>query len=463
MANQLAGLPCVVAIALSTTLPAQVTWWQVPTTTAPGASFATAVAEAPGGRMLQFGGYDSVRGWNNETWLFDGTAWQQAPTPTGMANRSGHKLAFDLVRQRTVLFGGNNSNSLAETWEWDGALWTRITPAQSPSPRTHSAMAFDLARNRMVVYGGSSVFNANLGDTWEYDGQTWIPIATNAQPGRRHGHGLAYDLGRNRIVMFGGENGTPFNDTWEYDGVDWTLRTPANAPSPRLHFGMTYDWSRAVTVVAGGALNIYTGETGDTWEWDGTDWNQRTPLSTVPARRNAAMTFLLSWNRSVLWGGGVGSNGVAVVNETWTYGGAAQATVTSRGQGCAGSAGVPSLAAANGQLPWLGSTWGASVTALPPTSAAVFVIGVDDASWNGAPLPLELSVFGMPGCHLQVRPDLALLVLGSNGSATLPIPLPANLVLLGVTFHLQAGSLDPLANAGGMTVSNALRATLGGR
>src|SRR4051795_9917868 len=59
---------------------------------------------------------------------------------TGPSARSGACAAYDSVRQRLVLFGGNGAP--ADTWEWDGTVWSQRATV-GPSARTHAAMAFD--------------------------------------------------------------------------------------------------------------------------------------------------------------------------------------------------------------------------------------------------------------------------------------------------------------------------------
>src|SRR5262249_3881072 len=96
-----------------------------------------------------------------DTCEWGGTSW----APRGPANppsaRDGHALAYDLARGRTVLFGGVISSVLssvllADTWEWDGVNWTQRFPAQSPPARAGHALASDVIRNRTVLFGGAS-------------------------------------------------------------------------------------------------------------------------------------------------------------------------------------------------------------------------------------------------------------------------------------------------------------------
>src|SRR5262252_8825081 len=101
--------------------------------------------------------------------------WENRSTSAGA--RYGLALAFDLIRGRTVLFGGSNrSAQFADTWEWDGTIWTHRLPASTPPARVLHAMAYDLARGRTVLFGGDVFQNGvdvPLADTWEWDGANW--------------------------------------------------------------------------------------------------------------------------------------------------------------------------------------------------------------------------------------------------------------------------------------------------
>src|SRR5262249_55187955 len=64
------------------------------------------------------------------------------------AQRTAAAIAYDIARDRVVLFGGADPLSVLsnETWEWNGAGWIRMTPPQAPSMRAGAAMAYDAAR-----------------------------------------------------------------------------------------------------------------------------------------------------------------------------------------------------------------------------------------------------------------------------------------------------------------------------
>jgi hypothetical protein len=128
---------------------------------------------------------------------------------------------------------------------------------------------------------------------------------------------MAYDSRRGVSVLFGGFDNARDNETWEWDGTNWSQKSPANAPSPREGPAMAYDSARGVTVLFGGftAGNVRNGET---WEWDGTNWTQRMPASSPSPRADTGMAFDSVRGVTVLFGGDTGG----ASDETWEWDGA---------------------------------------------------------------------------------------------------------------------------------------------
>ena len=86
----------------------------------------------------------------------------------------------------------------------------------------------------------------------------------------------------------------------------------------------------------------------------------------------------------------------------------------------------------------------------------------DTYALNGTlPLPLDLSGFGLTGCTLFIDPAANAFLIGAGGIATWNLVIPANNAFLGITFFNQGFSLDPAANAAGLTTSNAARGVVG--
>ncbi|MBL8880431.1 MAG: immunoglobulin domain-containing protein [Phycisphaerales bacterium] len=264
-------------------------------------------------RVVLYGGFDATTTSLSDTWEWDGISWALRST-TGL-QRAHITLAYDVLRQRTVFFGGEDvgdNQGHPETWTWDGNQWT---PGANGSHRHSHAMVFDPLRSETVVFGGNHN-GAALGDTWVWDGSQWTPRSPGTSPHVRDGHAMAYDSDRGVIVLFGGREGaTRLGDTWEWNGTDWTQRSPINSPSPRNGHAMAYDAVRHRVVLFGG----YDGQNlGDTWEFDSAanTWTHRMLAAAPVGRYGHSLVFDSARNRLVLFGG-TPNEGTTVLNDTW--------------------------------------------------------------------------------------------------------------------------------------------------
>lgn len=185
--------------------------------------------------LLLFGGNGNgtVLG---DTWIFDGNTWKRQQTDKSPLARAGAKLAFDSQRETTVLFGGAMADRkfiipLGDTWLWDGSAWQQATPAVSPAPRNGMCMVYDASRQVILLFGGYSS-NGFFGDTWGWSGATWNALQPAHSPAPRTGAAMVYNPTSQQVVLFGGQTATgAANDTWAWDGRDWAeIETQARPP-----------------------------------------------------------------------------------------------------------------------------------------------------------------------------------------------------------------------------------------
>lgn len=359
--------------------------WEVATTTAgPAARFNGAMTYDPAReQVLVYGGATSSGGSPQvqaDTWIWDGTRWRRYDR-AGPGPRNWHRMTYDPVRERVILFGGLThalgldrlpppDNTL---WAWTGDAWAPLAPAttgtSAPSARYGHVMTYELSPPRVIVAGGYDASTGRrLTDTWSWDGHQWSRLATTSAPSNLFGSG--FDGRRQRAVAWGGPQifatalyawagdrwveatnfrrppagyggltvhdttrrrtlvlgraapGAPW-DTWAWDGVAWSVTSTTGPAEPTPPSGMSavYDEARAQVVVLSGS---------ETWLYDGARWT-RAPGRSPPPRTSAAMTYDAARAQVVVFGGrGPGALDPAW-GDTWVWDGVAWTEVAGAG------------------------------------------------------------------------------------------------------------------------------------
>ena len=121
-----------------------------------------------GARTILFGGLALDGSSPEDTWSWDGNDWVQiaefGPSPrfeAALASTQDGSL---------ILYGGVDNvvqgkpAILADTWEFDGKRWTQRQDI-GPGPLREATIAFDSLRGRVVLFGGQTP--APDGTTWE--------------------------------------------------------------------------------------------------------------------------------------------------------------------------------------------------------------------------------------------------------------------------------------------------------
>lgn len=397
-------------------------WSEVVSSPSPPARVLASLAYDPArGRTVLFGGFSAGSVDLADTWEWSGTGWtDKTPAAGSPPARDQHRMAYDPLRGKVVLFGGataGGSPLFADTWEWDGDAWAQVPTPSGPAARFSHGMAFDTVRQRVVVFGGQGV-GRWFADTFELAGTVWISAAAGGDvPSSRGQFGYAFDTARGRAVLFGGAGDSASGDTYEQvsgptsgtplalsvsptvlttAGVtaaleasvadtfgpavrfQWTRTaegagsgtlvspdratptfTPASGgdvsfavtasyqdgpaavagltlfssastrfprqwidrgssgPGVRSYAAMAYDALRQRVVLFGG-LDVNSNPVAETWEWDGTVWRKRLPAASPGPRFYHSMSYDAGRGRVVLFGGQLGGS---YLDETWEWDG----------------------------------------------------------------------------------------------------------------------------------------------
>ncbi len=266
-------------------------------------------------RMVLFGGNPLLH-LQPETWERTKGNWRQI---TGINKNPEYfvdfTMAYDPIREMTVLFGGafNPEHSGSrETWIYDGIQWTEQGQPYPYDSLFYSAMVFEPSTGRIIRFGGthsSDVTNFMLA----WDGSWQTLNIEGAIPGERSGHAMAYDESLDRIVLFGGlrRYEFPANDTWEWDGAVWEKKTPVDPPAARFFHAMAYHPGLGQTVMFGG--RTADGLTDECWTWDGVVWTLL-ELPGPEAREHFGMAYDPD-NQCMVVFGGMGNR--TILGDTW--------------------------------------------------------------------------------------------------------------------------------------------------
>lgn len=411
-------------------------------------------------RTLMFGGNVT-----NEFWSLSGGAWTQLTPAVLPGARRYQAISTDTLTGEVWMYGGqdtSSSNALDETWLWNGSAWQLLAPANSAGGHAFHGMAYDMARGVSVVFGGRrNLFNPNqvLSETWEFASGTWTQRFPVTSPPALLDPAVSYHPALGQVMLFGGEdaNGQGSDRTWLFDGTDWTeINTTGVRPSPRTQARLVPILSRNIAVLFGGRDAVTFDILNDTWEHDGTSWRQVTNVygGIYPPRSNFGVAHDLVRDRIVAFGGKTANQ--ALRNDTWEYG----AQWQPYGNGCAGSAGVPVFTGVD--LPRLGATATATIDNVPPAIPFAFVaVGLSRTQWAFGSLPALLTGFGMPGCRTYTSADLLAYAPATAGVATWSWNVPLQPLFVGEPFYLQGITFDPGINALGLAVSNASTLVIG--
>lgn len=241
----------------------------------PGRSMAAIAYDASVQNAVMFGGNSSPTSDIpptgdtplGDTWTNTSGTWANTGV-SGPLAREGAAMVYDVLHTNTVLFGGYaGGTSFRDTWIWNGSAWNQQSPANFPSARYLHSMVFDSTRNQVLMFGGVNGSGVYMNDTWTWDGTNWTQRTPPNRPSARCAFAMVYDAVHGRVVLSGGlGGGGALNDTWVWDGVNWTELTPATSPTIRYGAAAAFVSSPIAQFLLFGGNNG-TSNLNDTWVW----------------------------------------------------------------------------------------------------------------------------------------------------------------------------------------------------
>lgn len=129
------------------------------------------------------------------------------------------------------------------------------------------------------------------------------------------------------------------------------------------------------------------------------------------------------------------------------------------GPGCAGSLPVSTNTAV--AMPRVGQTMTIQFDNSPLNLGLMFLGFSNALSPTLGPLPIDLTLLGMPNCSARVDPEMSFFMLGASAVMQTSIQVPNDPVFACLPFYTQAFVFDTPANAFGGVVSDAAAAVIG--
>lgn len=220
---------------------------------------------------------------NGAVWALSLTgppAWARLIVSGGPGPREGCSATYDPVRDRLLVFGGNDGERFAghfrsDLWALslnDPPRWALLLPdlAGPPGLADHVAV-YDPSHDRLLVYGGGQGFSYFSGDVWEVslaEVPKWRRIEpTGVRPPGRSGHTAVLDAERERLLVFSGISKD--NAVWEFGlrNSQWRqMELSGPLPARREHHSAAFDPIGRRMIIVGGSASY--GQTGRTWILD---------------------------------------------------------------------------------------------------------------------------------------------------------------------------------------------------
>ena len=250
-------------------------------------------------------------------------------------NRLGHRMFYDPVGERVMLYGGANWDSgytfYDDLWEYDydDGLWYEVETSNKPDARFNAMVTYIPERHEVFMYGGMTSRD-RVSDTWILNLETmaWTELAPTDKPSPRSDSSISYDPENDVVILFSGyrRDEVKTQQTWIYsfEEKNWVELFPENPPLHQYGHYMVYvpengqhlmypgHWS----VVEGGATTQH-GFGGDIWEYQYPEnkWIEYSSDSGPTGRYWGNVVYDQDRNRIVLFGG----HGSREYDDTWSY------------------------------------------------------------------------------------------------------------------------------------------------
>ena len=139
-------------------------------------------------KVILFGGTTDYSSGFGDTWVYDlsTNTWTSMNPSTSPTARFQHSMVYDSKSDKVILFGGRNEEIrykvLDDTWVYDliSNNWTQLSPTTSPNAMSGHRMVYEPVSDKVVLFGGHTPSGTTFRDTWICDLVTTAEISVIA-------------------------------------------------------------------------------------------------------------------------------------------------------------------------------------------------------------------------------------------------------------------------------------------
>ncbi|HEY6238000.1 MAG TPA: hypothetical protein VIZ68_02295, partial [Thermoplasmata archaeon] len=194
---------------------------------------------------------------------------------------------------------------------FENGSWVSGVTRSTTSGCTPSGLVYDAADGYVLLF---------CGQTWKFQGGNWTQLPQYPTDTWPSGAGvMTYDTADARVVMYGVGNR---NETWTWSAGNWTNVTDPRAPSPPFRYAASLadDPADGCVVLFGGYLGVqYRAVLNDTWTFSGGAWSRVNTSVSPSARGGATMAFDQVAGYDLLFGGDPLDYNGLMDDDTWSF------------------------------------------------------------------------------------------------------------------------------------------------
>jgi hypothetical protein len=200
-----------------------------------------------------------------------------------------------------------------------------------PEARETAILCYSPLLHGMLLFDGYSIHPENGKNTvWKWDGKQWQEIVASGPATKTLSSG-AYDANKNVVVIFGGIGKGGYKDltgdSWMFDGTQWE-KINTNDIDTRDHHKMVYADHLHAFVMYGGTNSKRKNDSA-TWILKDGQWNAL-DIPGPGGRFHFGMAYDRARKKVVLYGG---YNSISIQHDTWEFDGKSWKKINVEGPG----------------------------------------------------------------------------------------------------------------------------------